>query len=165
MKKLISVALASALGLGLGTSHAQSDQPAAIKVDRMSMEMAYLAANAAVEACRDMGIQVGVTVVDRSGHPQVVLRDVLAPDLTLRISEMKAYTALSFGSSTSAITERGDGALGHVPGLMFGAGGVTIEAGGSTFGAIGVSGAPSGDTDEECAVVGAERVAAELEFL
>jgi uncharacterized protein GlcG (DUF336 family) len=163
-KTMQYTALATGLVLAGGVS-AQSGQPAAISVERLSMEMALKAAQATVEACRDEGIQVGVTVVDRGGHPQVVLRDVLAPDLTLRISKMKAYTALSFSTATSTLEERGQGALGNVPGLMMGAGGVTIEAGGKIYGAIGVSGAPSGETDEMCAAKGAEAVAMELEFL
>ncbi|HER35379.1 MAG: heme-binding protein [Halothiobacillaceae bacterium] len=146
-------------------AQAASDQPAAVSVERLSMEMALKAAEGAVEACREEGIQIGVTVVDRGGNPQVVLRDVLAPDLTLRISKMKAYTALSFNTATSTLEERGQGALGNVPGLMMGAGGVPIQAGGKLYGAIGVSGAPSGDTDEMCAEKGAEAVATELEFL
>jgi uncharacterized protein GlcG (DUF336 family) len=63
------------------------------------------------------------------------------------------------------IEGRGQGALGNVPGFMMGAGGVTIEAGGKTCGAIGVSGAPWGDTDEMCAARGGEAVAMDLEFL
>lgn len=159
-----SVLAAGLVAAGSAPALAQ-DQPAAISVERLSMEMALKAAQATVEACRDEGIQVGVTVVDRGGNPQVVLRDVLAPDLTLRISKMKAYTALSFNTATSTLEERGQGALGNVPGLMMGAGGVTIEAGGKIYGAIGVSGAPSGETDEMCATKGAEAVAMELEFL
>ena len=169
MKSVKRMMRHTAVGVGLimasGTAMAASDQPATVSVERLSMEMALKAAQGAVEACREEGIQIGVTVVDRGGNPQVVLRDVLAPDLTLRISKMKAYTALSFNTATSTLEERGQGALGNVPGLMMGAGAVTIEAGGKIYGAIGVSGAPSGDTDEMCASKGAEAVAMELEFL
>ncbi|KTG17596.1 MULTISPECIES: heme-binding protein [unclassified Guyparkeria] len=164
-RTLKQTAIGASLALASTTGLAASDQPATISVERLSMEMALKAAQGAVEACREEGIQIGVTVVDRGGNPQVVLRDVLAPDLTLRISKMKAYTALSFNTATSTLEERGQGALGNVPGLMMGAGAVTIEAGGKIYGAIGVSGAPSGDTDEMCASKGAEAVAMELEFL
>ena len=157
--------VATGLALAGNAAMAQSDQPMTVSVERLSMEMALKAAQATMEACREEGIQVGVTVVDRGGNEQVVLRDVLAPELTLRISKLKAYTAISFNSATSALEDRGAGALGRVPGLMFGAGGVTIEAGGKTYGAIGVSGAPSGETDEMCARKGAEAVAMDLEFL
>lgn len=157
--------VATGLALAGNAAMAQSDQPMTVSVERLSMEMALKAARATMEACREEGIQVGVTVVDRGGNEQVVLRDVLAPELTLRVSRLKAYTAISFNSATSALEDRGAGALGRVPGLMFGAGGVPIEAGGKTYGAIGVSGAPSGETDEMCARKGAEAVAMDLEFL
>lgn len=164
-KRLRRTALAMGLTMAASGAMAASDQPMTVSVDRLSMEMALKAAQATVEACRDEGIQVGVTVVDRGGNEQVVLRDVLATDLTLSISKMKAYTAMSFNTATSTLEGRGQGALGNVPGLMMGAGGVTIEAGGKTYGAIGVSGAPSGETDEMCARKGAEAVAMDLEFL
>jgi len=51
-----------------------------------------------------------VTVVDRGGYPQVVLRDTLSMDLTLPISKQKAYTAMSFNSATSALEGRFPGA-------------------------------------------------------
>ena len=159
------LAIASLLLLTGGNAIADDNQPPVIKVPRLSMEMALKAAEAAVHDCRAKGIQVGVTVVDRGGAPQAVLRDVLAPDLTLEISKMKAYTAVSFTAATSSLEERGNGALGRVPGLFFGAGGVPIEAGGQLYGAIGVSGAPSGTTDEECAKAGAKAIESELELL
>ncbi|QKQ25926.1 GlcG/HbpS family heme-binding protein [Candidatus Reidiella endopervernicosa] len=77
------------------TAMAESESPMAVNIKRLSMESALTVAKAAVEACRKEGIQIGVTVVDRGGNPQVVLRDVLAPDLTLNISKQKAYTAIS----------------------------------------------------------------------
>ena len=43
-------------------------------------------------------------------------------------------------------------------------GGLVIQAAGVTFGAIGVSGAPSGATDEECAQAGVDAVQDDLEM-
>ena len=83
--------------------HAE-EQPAMIDIKRMSLDMALTAAKATIDACRKEGVQVAVTIVDRGGHPQAVLRDVLAMDLTLTISRDKAYTAMSFNSATSSLT-------------------------------------------------------------
>ena len=47
---------------------------------------------------------------------------------------------------------------------MLGAGGIPINVGGSILGGIGVSGAPSGETDEKCASAGLEAVRADLEM-
>jgi len=160
---LVAIGL-TVFALGGGPVQAD-DQPLTVSIQRLSMESALKAARTAIDTCREKGIQVGVTVVDRGGHPQVVLRDVLAPDLTLKISKMKAYTAISFMTATSTLAERGKSALGTVPGLFMGAGAVPIEAGGKVYGAIGVSGAPSGKTDEECASAGAKAIEAELDFM
>ncbi len=164
LHRLSAASLFLALGVFASTSMA-ADEPPTVNIKRLSMEMALKAAEGAIHECRAKGIQIGVTVMDRGGNPQVVLRDILAPDLTLKISRMKAYTALSFTSATSALGDRGDGALGRVPDLFFGAGGVPIEAAGQIYGSIGVSGAPSGKTDEECARAGANAIESELELM
>ena len=44
------------------------------------------------------------------------------------------------------------------------AGGLPIEVGGALVGAVGVSGAPSGVTDEECAQAGVDAVLDDLEM-
>ena len=52
----------------------------------------------------------------------------------------------------------------HFPRMAAVAGGLTIEAGGSLLGAIGVSGAPGGEADEVCAAAGIKAIAEDLEF-
>ncbi len=153
--------LACALAL---PAQAAQPQPLALAVQRLSLDAALKAAQAAMAKCRAEGLQVGVTVVDRDGLPQVMLRDVLAPELTLRVSRRKAYTAASFDSPTSSLQARGGSGLAHVPGVLFDAGGVPIQAAGTLYGAIGVSGAPSGATDEACARAGAEALQEDLEM-
>ena len=44
------------------------------------------------------------------------------------------------------------------------AGGLPIQLGGSLVGAVGVSGAPDGATDEECAKAGLDLVMEDLEL-
>lgn len=146
------------------TGLAQAEQPLTINQKRMSMETALRVAQATVEACRKEGVQVAATVVDRAGQPQVVLRDVLAPELTLIISKQKAYTAVAFNAATSSLESRANTPVGRVDGLVMSAGGVPIQAGGELIGAVGVSGAPSGETDEKCARAGVEAVQADLDL-
>jgi uncharacterized protein GlcG (DUF336 family) len=152
--------------LAFGAPVMSAEQPLAVSIQRLSMETALAAAQAAIAQCRKEGVQIAVTVMDRGGHPQVVLRDVLAPDLTLTISRQKAYTALSFNSATSAMENRFTQpfSVGKVEGLVFSAGGLPISAGGTLYGGIGVSGAPSGETDERCARAGVEAIASDLEM-
>ncbi len=142
---------------------AVADNPI-VPIKRLSLELALQLAKGAIDACREEGVQVAVTVVDRGGHAQVVLRDVLAMDLTLEVSRRKAYTAMSFGSPTSEISAAAPAALGGMPNVAFLAGGLTIRAGGTIVGGVGVSGAPSGETDERCALAGLEAISDELEF-
>lgn len=164
-KTLISVVVATCLGaMSIGT--AQAEDPPVVSIKRLSMEMAQRIAQAAIAQCRKEGVQVAVTVVDRGGHPQAVLRDVLAMDLTLTISRQKAYTALSFNSPTSALEDRFSGAYSvpKIDGLVVSAGGLPITAGGTILGGVGVSGAPSGETDEKCAQAGIDAVSADIEM-
>ena len=48
---------------------------------------------------------------------------------------------------------------------MFGRGGLPIKAAGLMLGAVGVSGAPSGKIDEECAQAGIAAVIDDLEMM
>ena len=134
-------------------------------IPRLSMDIAMKMAKAGIDACRKQGLNVAVTVIDRGGHPQVVLRDTLSMDLTLAISRQKAYTAMSFNSATSALEGRFPGAYSvpKIDGLIIAAGGLPITGGGSIIGGIGVSGAPSGEQDEKCAQAGIDAVKFELE--
>ena len=135
-----------------------------IQVKRMSMETAVAIAQATVAACREQGIQVGVTVVDRDGIPQAVMRDTIAPTITLPISEGKAYAAVMFNVPTSELAARANTPIGRVPGVVMSAGGLPIQVGGSLVGGVGVSGAPSGETDQACAAAGVEAVQTDLEM-
>lgn len=143
-----------------------NDQPALINIKRMSLDMALIAAKATIDACRKEGVQVSVTIVDRGGHAQAVLRDVLAADLSLEISRQKAYTAMTFNIPTADMEGRFTGAYGvpKIQGVLVARGGLPINAGGNIIGGIGVSGAPSGEIDERCAQAGLDAVQDDLEM-
>jgi uncharacterized protein GlcG (DUF336 family) len=167
MKTKLFFVLTGVLTLAcLGPVLAAEKQPTTVDIKRMSLDTALKAANAAIDACRKEGTQIAVTIVDRGGHPQVVLRDVLAMDLTLAISRDKAYTAMSFNSPTGALEGRFKGAYSvpKIPGLIVAQGGLPINAGGNILGGIGVSGSPSGETDEKCAQAGIDAIHDDLEM-
>ncbi|VAW80592.1 hypothetical protein MNBD_GAMMA12-809 [hydrothermal vent metagenome] len=135
-----------------------------LKVNRLSLDSASDLAMAAITACRKLGIQVGVTVVDRNGLVQITVRDTLAAPLTLKISRLKAYTAANFNVHTSQLARQAKSPLAQVDGLMMASGGMVIKVAGKLLGAIGVSGAPSGATDEKCANAGIKALASKLEM-
>ena len=100
-----------------------ADLPVAVKIPRLTVEASEKLARATLEACRKQGIQIAVTVVDRSGDPMVVLRDTLAPRLTLEVSRQKAYTAVNFNAPTGSMAGRFTHpfSVGKVEGLVFSA--------------------------------------------
>jgi uncharacterized protein GlcG (DUF336 family) len=144
-------------------------QEATYAVKMMTPETALKAAQAALKKCRDGGFQVTVAVVDRSGAPQVVLRDRFAGPHTVRMAVDKAWTAISFRASTAELaqaTQPGSAQSGvrDRPRVTAVAGGLMIESGGSLVGGIGVSGAPGGDRDEICATAGIDAIRDSLDF-
>jgi len=141
-------------------------QPVLVSIKRMSLDTALKAARAAIDACRKEAVQIAVTVIDRSGQAQVVLRDVLAPDLTLKVSQAKAYAAMSFVAPTSQLESRFTQPFGPpaVGGVVMAAGGVPVQASGELLGAIGVAGSPSGQLDERCARAGFDAISEDLEL-
>jgi uncharacterized protein GlcG (DUF336 family) len=144
---------------------ARAEEPAVIKIPRLTLEASEKLAQATIAACRMQGIQIGVTVVDRSGDAMVFLRDTLAPRVTIEISRQKAYTAVNFNAPLSTMEDRFTKpfAVGKVDGLVFSAGGIPIEAAGNIVGAVGVSGAATGEQDEACAREGLKAIAFDLE--
>jgi uncharacterized protein GlcG (DUF336 family) len=156
--------------VGLCCSHSVAAKPASklvtIAIPQLSLEYAIQAARAAMAFCRAQGFQVAVTVVDRGGNPQVVLRDTLAMRLTLTISREKAYTAMTFASPTSTLVDTAVGkALRGQPSLLFAGGGVPIVAMGTTIAGIGVSGTSTAQMDERCAREGVSAISSDLEML
>ena len=143
-----------------------AEQPMTVNIKRLSMETALRIAQAAIAQCRKEGVQVAVTVIDRGGHPQVVLRDVLAMDITLPISKQKAHTAMAFNAPLSQLEDRFTKPfqVAKLDGLIISAGGLPINIGGNIMGGVGVSGAPSGKTDEKCAQAGIKAVSDDLEM-
>lgn len=159
----------SALLLSLICTGAAQAQQASFQTKSLTPETALVAARAALDSCRKQGFQVAVAVTDRSGITQVLLRDRFAGAHTVQVASDKAWTAASFRTPTTALAQetqpgRPMSGLRNLPRFMAAGGGLVIEAGGSVFGAIGVSGAPGGDADDACAQAGIKAIADAIEF-
>ena len=81
----------------------------------------------------------------------------------------KAWTAVSFRTPTLELaraTQAGQPSSGirQLPRFVAVGGGWLIESAGSVLGAVGVSGAPTGEADEACAKAGFAAIKDELEF-
>lgn len=163
--------LISATLLGIGNAmgeEADAAKPAnAVTVKQISMELALDIAREAVLACRAKGYNVAAVVVDRSANVQALLRDTMANRFTLEIAEKKANAVILSGVNSSEFrANRADikDEMNEVDGVMVLDGGLKIEAAGSLLGAIGVSGAPGGDKDAECAQSALDKLTEQLEF-
>jgi len=154
------------VGIGLMLAVGGSAKAAlTVDVSRMTLEVAKTIAINTLKSCREKGLSVSVTVVDRNGIVQAQLRDTLAPPVSLGISRQKAYTAVMFNLKGSLLIDRAKSPLQMLGAdLAFMAGSVPISAGGKLYGAVGVSGAPDGMDDEACATVGVESVLENLEM-
>lgn len=148
---------------------AHASDPATFSVKMLTPESALKAAQAALAKCRADGFQVAVAVVDRSGVTQVMLRDRFAGPHTVEMSQRKAWTAISFRTGTAELDRemqpgKPSAGVRHLPQVAAVAGGLPIEAGGSLYGAIGVSGAPGPASDDACGKAGIKAIADSLEF-
>ena len=155
-------------GVALAQSTAGTAEPT-YSVRLLTPETALKAAQVALQRCRDQGYQVAVAVVDRAGTPQVMLRDRFAgahtPDTAIR----KAWTAVSFRTSTTDLaneTQAGklQSGIRQMARVAAIGGGWMIEAAGSILGGIGVSGAPGAAADDDCAKAGMAAIRDALDF-
>jgi len=167
--KTIAIAVISLIPVAvINPSFAASNtgQPLTVNIKRLSLDTAMRIGKAAIDKCRKEGISITVTVVDRGGHPQIVLRDTLTMDVSIPVSLKKAYTAMEFNSPTSEMEDRFKGSYNvpKIDELIVSAGGIPINIAGNIMGGIGVSGAPSGATDEACAKAGLAAVQDDLEM-
>ena len=158
----------AAAALALAAPGALAADGGTFTVRLLAPETALRAAQAALAKCREQGFQVSVAIVDRSGVPQVLLRDRFAAPHTVETAQRKAQTAANFRTDTAALDrdmQPGKPAAGlrALPYVLPVAGGRVIEAAGALAGAIGVSGAPGAGSDDACAAAGIAAIAEDLE--
>jgi uncharacterized protein GlcG (DUF336 family) len=138
-----------------------------VRQDRnVSMDMASQIMTAAMERCSHDGYQVSVAVVDRAGQMVAFLRGDGSAPHTAELARRKAYTARTFRRPSAEWAKRSEEpafapqrSLADVIAL---GGGLPINVGDDTIGAVGVSGAPGQEKDEACAKAGLAKVADQL---
>jgi uncharacterized protein GlcG (DUF336 family) len=167
VKHLTQGILAISLMTGIPPAVHAADATYAIKL--MTPETALKAALAGLKKCRAAGYQVAVAIVDRTGQTQVVLRDRFAGMHTPDAAVSKAWTAVSFRSNTTQFADatrsgKPSSGIRQIPKVLAVGGGMMIEAGGSLYGGIGISGAPTGEADDSCAKAGIEAITEDLEL-
>ena len=166
--KSIQLTLLS-LMLTVSAASAIAEEEALFTTQSLTPDTALVAAQAALDNCRESGYQVAVAVVDRMGVLQVLIRDRFAGAHTPETARRKAWTATSFRTNTSElvdVTSAGQPQAGirYLDNVAVLGGGLLIEAAGSLVGAIGVSGAPGGDLDDVCAQAGIDAIEDDIAF-
>ncbi len=161
----LAVAILSALP---GFSHALAADTTVV-YKSVAPEVAIEAVQIAVKKCRADGFQVAAVVMDRFGQAQALMRDQYAGLPATQTATDKAYTALSFRSDTSALNAQVKSGqmssrISIEPHILMIPGGLIIESGGTLMGSIGVSGAPSGESDEACAKAALDSVHDKIDF-
>ncbi|WP_271465720.1 GlcG/HbpS family heme-binding protein [Acidovorax sp. NCPPB 4044] len=105
----------------------------------------------AMEMAAQRGLDIAVAVVDSAGHLLAFQRDARAFPASVELAIAKARTAAMFRRDTQAMQESLEkGRLSYLalPGALPLAGGVPLVLEGTVVGAVGISGAASGEDAE-----------------
>jgi uncharacterized protein GlcG (DUF336 family) len=146
-----------ALGMSAG-AHAQG----VVNMPKISAALANQLVGDSVANCAQKNYKVVAVVVDLDGVRQALLRGDGAPIHSMDNAYYKAYSSASITlgrkeGSTKEVADRMAKSPAttvpqtQLPNVTYGQGGLAIMSGGSIIGGLGVSGAPGGQFDEECA--------------
>ena len=133
-----------------------------VTTQKLSAALANELVGESVAQCAQKGYKVVAVVVDLDGVRQALLRGDGAPVHSMDNAYYKAYSIASLGLSrkeetTKQMADRMAKAPPStvpqtpLPNVTYAQGGLAIMAGGNTIAGLGVSGAPGGQFDEECA--------------
>jgi uncharacterized protein GlcG (DUF336 family) len=133
-----------------------------VTVRKLSAHLANELVGEAVAVCAQRGYAVVAVVADLDGVRQAMLRGDGAPIHSVDNAYYKAYSVASLTlarkeESTKAVAERMAKAAATtvpstpLPNVTYAVGGVALIVDGVTIGGLGVSGAPGGQLDEDCA--------------
>jgi uncharacterized protein GlcG (DUF336 family) len=156
--------------VGVAFTAADAHAQGLVNTQKVSAALANELVGESVAQCAAKNYAVTAVVVDLDGVRQAMLRGNGAPIHTLDNAFYKAYSSASLTlarkeDSTYAIAERmaknppSNIPNTPLPNVTFARGGVAIMAGGNIIGGLGVSGAPGGQFDEECARAALAKVA------
>src|SRR6476659_10811592 len=128
----------------------------------LSLDLAKTIAEAAQAECQAKGFHTAVAVVDRAAQVLVILRDEQATAQTADMARRKAYTARMFRIPTMEFQKRtgenpGSAAQRDLADILALSGGVPIQIGNDTIGAVGSAGSNL-EMDDACARAGIAKV-------
>ena len=129
----------------------------------LSLAMAKTIAEATLAECKSKGYNTSAAVVDRAGQVLVIMRDEQATAQTAEMARRKAYTARMFRTTTQEFQKRttddpARAAQRDLVDILALSGGVPVQVGTDTIGAVGSAGSTL-DIDDACAKAGIAKVA------
>jgi len=129
----------------------------------LTLAMAKTIAEATLAECRSKGYNTSAAVVDRAGQVLVIMRDEQATPQTAEMARRKAYTARMFRVTTQEFQKRttedpARAAQRDLTDILALSGGVPVQVGTDTIGAVGSAGSTL-EVDDACAKAGIAKVA------
>ena len=129
----------------------------------LSLAMANTIAEAALAECKAKGFNTSAAVVDRAGQVLVIMRDEQATAQTADMARRKAYTARMFRITTMEFQKRtaedpARAAQRDLADILALSGGVPVQVGNDTIGAVGSAGSTL-QQDDACSKAGVAKVA------
>ena len=129
----------------------------------LSLTMAKTIAEATLAECKSKGYNTSAAVVDRAGQVLVILRDEQATPQTAEMARRKAYTARMFRTTTQEFQKRttedpARAAQRDLVDILALSGGVPVQVGTDTIGAVGSAGSTL-EVDDACSKAGIAKVA------
>jgi uncharacterized protein GlcG (DUF336 family) len=123
----------------------------------ISLQLARAIADAAIAACKADGYDVTAAVVDRAGDLKLLVRADNSNPHNADLARRKAYTSRTFGVTSMDFAKRTNGATDlsgqrYLVEVIPLGGGVPIMVGTERIGGLGLSGAPTQEADEKCAM-------------
>ena len=158
----LSALQAVTFSLGFAAAPAALNAQGVVHTQKLSAQLANELVGESVATCAKNGYKVVAVVVDTDGVRQAYLRGDGAPIHSTDNAYYKAYSIASLGiarkeETTKQMADRMAKAAPStvpqtpLPNVTYAQGGVAIMHNGATIGGLGVSGAPGGNFDEECA--------------
>jgi uncharacterized protein GlcG (DUF336 family) len=155
--------------LGIGVAFAMLSGPVQAELPvhhDLPAAAAVTIAQGTLESCAAKGYAVSVVVVDRAGETILAIRGDNAAPHTMENARRKAYTAMTFKTSTTEYSKRYTDNNPVVrqqvtlPGVIAIPGGLPIKAGNEIIGGVGASGSPG--VDEPCVQAGLDKAADQM---
>lgn len=107
-----------------------------------------------------LGATIGISIVDARGDPKAALRQDGAAWRALFIAQGKAFASATHNMPSADLAPRADSAIMRAlmlrenGGMIPVQGALPIRRNGSVIGAVGISGAPTSQLDEDIAAAG-----------